>query len=145
MGIRILTGSITMDLFETRLTRDWGACVFVERAPVPREIELVVNVEFLVTKEDDTSFCDEKSPGNRKGPLRRCLQARTSSAYNSSFWATVNCLRSIPCSSVPMVGVRSITLEAHDRRFFLVGSAENPRSTTSISSNGPQCISGRNG
>jgi hypothetical protein len=61
-----LRDKVTVDLFETRLARGWDTRVGVERPPVPREIELLVNVEFLVTEEDDTSLCDEKSTGNRK-------------------------------------------------------------------------------
>ena len=56
-----------MDLFETRLTRDRSTCVFVEWAPVPCEVELLVNVEFLVTEEDDISLCNEESPGSAIG------------------------------------------------------------------------------
>ena len=55
-----------MDRFETRLTRNRGAWVFVEWTPVPSEIGLLVDVEFLVTKEDDTSLCNEKGPEGRK-------------------------------------------------------------------------------
>lgn len=63
-----LRDRITVDLFEARLARGWDTRVGVEWPPVTRKVELLVNVEFLVTEEDDTSLCDEESPGNRKHP-----------------------------------------------------------------------------
>ena len=59
---------VTMNLLETRATRDRGARVFVEWTPVPRKIELLVNVKFLVAKEYDTPLRNKKSSENRRHP-----------------------------------------------------------------------------
>lgn len=74
---------ITVDLFETRVTRDRGTCVLVERTPVPRKAKLFVNVKFLVAKEDNAPLCNEKSSGNRKRPL--CSVRKLKGDFASQF------------------------------------------------------------
>lgn len=65
--------------------------------------------------------------------------------YSSSFCAAESCLKSIPKISVPIAGVKWVTLLAARKRLALVGSADNPRSTTSISSSGSQDRFGNEG
>jgi len=72
-----------VDLFEAGHTRNRGVWVFVEWTPVPSEIKLLVDVEFLVTKEDDTSFCSEKGPKGRK--YRRCSAHKLKGTFDSQF------------------------------------------------------------
>jgi len=78
-----------MDPFEIRIKRDWGICVFVGWALVPCGVGLLVGIEFLVAEEDDTSFCEEESSGNRK--------RRRGDAYKSENEGSVgNC--HVPCT-----------------------------------------------
>ena len=76
-------------------------------------------------------------------PLLRWRKAiRT---HNSSFCVLESCLRSIPRISVPIAGVKCLTLVAAPRRLALAGSANKPRSTTSCSWSGSQERSGKDG
>ena len=78
-----LNDRITVDLFKTRVTRDRGTWMFVEWAPVSRKIELLMNIEFLVTKENNTPLCNEKSPRSRNRPL--CDFRKLEGGFNSQF------------------------------------------------------------
>ena len=65
--------------------------------------------------------------------------------YSSSFCVSESCLKSIPKISVPIAGVKWVTLLAARKRSALLGSADNPRSTTSTSSSGSQDNFGNEG
>ena len=41
----------TVDLFQTWLFRNRGRCVFVERAPVAREVKLLVDIDVLIPED----------------------------------------------------------------------------------------------
>jgi hypothetical protein len=47
----IIEGRRTVDLFQTRLFRNGGRCVFVERAPVAREVKLLVDIDVLIPED----------------------------------------------------------------------------------------------
>lgn len=41
----------TVDLFQAGLFWNGGRCVFVERAPVAREVELLVDIDVLIAED----------------------------------------------------------------------------------------------
>ena len=64
---------------------------------------------------------------------------------NSSFWSSDSWPKSMPWSSVPIVGVRVMTLDAAESRLFFSGSAPRPLSVTLSSCSGSQERSGNVG
>ena len=44
-------GGRTVDFFQAWFFWDGGCCVFVERAPIAREVQLLVNIDILIPED----------------------------------------------------------------------------------------------
>jgi hypothetical protein len=49
-----------LNLFQTWLLRNRGPSMFVKWAPVPSEVKLLVNIDFLIPEDYDSALRDQK-------------------------------------------------------------------------------------
>ena len=161
-SVSFLLESLTVDLIQTWLLWNGGRRVFVERAPVAGEVQLFIYIHVLISKDLRRPSCSGGARSTAPGDYSHTTPRSATSSdldkdrvsgrsrnfgatHNSSFCASDSWRRSTPCSSVPRAGVRVMTLDAVDSRFFFSRSAPTPLSTTSTSLSGSQEMSGKVG
>lgn len=152
-----------MDLFQTCLFRNGGRCVLVERAPMAREVKLLMDIDVLIPENlarrvyqvtqtrnvHHITYIRHRAPrpGGTywAGAITNDDLTVQKQTHSSSFCTSDSWRKSMPWSSVPMAGVRVMTLEAAESRLFFPGSAAKPLSTTLSSSRGSQETAGKVG
>lgn len=149
-----------MDFFEARFTRNGSSRMFMQRAKIPRQFQLFVDIDILVSencrnnlmpiKQDKAiTYKRHRVPQQATRCTRRLLSKfrnrAKESTNSSSFWVLDNCLKSTPEISQPMAGVSCLTLVAEESRDFFSGSANNPRSVTGCCFKGSQSTFGNEG